>query len=316
MHKNTLQKIAENLFVALQYLLPHHLLSRLMHAITRSERKVVKDRLIRHAIAWYGVDMSEARENDPQRYRSFNDFFTRALRADARPVASLAEQIACPVDGALSQAGEIEQGYLFQAKGHDYSLVELLGGDPRLSRLFEGGHFATIYLSPRDYHRIHMPYGGKLERMVHVPGRLFSVNETTCQKVPRLFARNERVISLFETGIGPMAMILVGAIFVSSIDTVWAGTVTPARRRVRSWDYRGEPAATPCELEKGEEMGRFNMGSTVILLFGKDAVTWNDTLSPGKRLKMGEAIGTAPSCAAASDDNPPLGNATPIDSSR
>jgi len=304
MHKNIFQKIAENLFVTLQYLIPHHLLSRLMHSITRSERNVVKGRLIRHAISWYGVDMSEARESDPQRYRSFNDFFTRALHPDARPVAPLAEQIACPADGALSQAGEIEQGYLFQAKDHDYSLQELLGGDPQLGRLFEGGHFATIYLSPRDYHRIHMPYAGKLERMVHVPGRLFSVNETTCRKVPRLFARNERVISLFETAIGPMAVILVGAIFVSSIDTVWAGTVTPARRRVRSWDYRGEPAPSAFELEKGEEMGRFNMGSTVILLFGKDAVAWNDTLTPGKHLKMGAAIGTAPACADASADTP------------
>jgi phosphatidylserine decarboxylase len=289
--KGTPQKIAETLFVALQYLLPHHLLSRWMHAITRVEATTFKDSLIRRVIAWYKVDMSEALESNPRAYRSFNDFFTRALRPDARPIAAETGQIACPADGALSQAGHIEDGRLLQAKGHDYSLLELLGGDAQMSKLFEAGSFATIYLSPRDYHRVHMPYGGRLRQMVHVPGRLFSVNETTCQKVPRLFARNERVICLFDTDIGPMAVILVGAIFVSSIDTVWAGTITPAQQRVRSWDYLPEPAPQVIELEKGEEMGRFNMGSTVILLFGKEAVAWRDEFTAGAKVKMGEAIG-------------------------
>ncbi|MCU7844586.1 MAG: archaetidylserine decarboxylase [Candidatus Thiodiazotropha sp. (ex Monitilora ramsayi)] len=282
----------ETLFIGLQYLLPHHLLSRLMHAVTRVEAKGFKNTLIRRVIDWYKVDMSEALESDPSAYRSFNDFFTRALRPDARPVAEETDKIACPADGTLSQAGDIENGYLFQAKGHDYSLLELLGGDPELSRLFEDGSFATIYLSPRDYHRIHMPYSGKLRKMVHVPGRLFSVNETTCQQVPRLFARNERVISLFETEIGPMAVILVGAIFVSSIDTVWAGTVTPARERIGTWDYMPNDAPQSIELEKGEEMGRFNMGSTVIVLVGKDRLEWNEAFTAGSTVKVGEAIAT------------------------
>lgn len=289
--KGTAQKIAESLFVALQYLLPHHLLSRMMHAIARVEMRGFKETLIRRAIAWYKIDMSEALESDPKTYRSFNDFFTRALSPGVRPVAQAANAIACPADGALSAAGDIEDGYLFQAKGHDYALLELLGGDPAVSQRFEEGSFATLYLSPRDYHRIHMPYDGKLKKMVHVPGRLFSVNETTCRQVPRLFARNERVICLFETDIGPMAVILVGAIFVASIDTVWAGTVTPAHQRVSSWTYPPAGRAKAITLKKGEEMGRFNMGSTVILLFGKDAVEWGDDLTAGGRVKMGQGIG-------------------------
>jgi phosphatidylserine decarboxylase len=289
--KGTAQQIVEGIFVALQYLLPHHLLSRLMHALARIEATGPKDLMIRRAIDWYKVDMSEALVDDPGAYRSFNDFFTRALRPEARPVAEAANAVASPVDGTLSQAGTIEAGYLLQAKGHDYALQELLGGDPALSRLFEAGGFATIYLSPRDYHRIHMPLDGKLKKMVHVPGRLFSVNETTCQKVSRLFARNERVISLFETEHGPMAVIMVGAIFVSSIDTVWAGTVTPARQRVSSWSYPPAGRAKAITLKKGEEMGRFNMGSTVILLFAKDAVAWSGELTPGAKVKMGQMIG-------------------------
>lgn len=283
-------KIAATLFVGLQYLLPHHLLSWLMHGITRIEARGIRETLIRRVIDGYRVDMQEALESDPAKYRSFNDFFTRALHPEARPVTQEDDLIACPADGTLSQAGKIEDGYLFQAKGHDYSLRELVGGDPAMSRLFEAGSFATIYLSPRDYHRVHMPCGGRLKKMVHVPGRLFSVNETTCQRVPRLFARNERVISLFDTDIGPMAMILIGAIFVSSIETVWAGPVTPARQRVRTWRYGQQPEPTTIALEKGDEMGRFNMGSTVILLFGKDAVEWVDDLTNGTATKMGEAI--------------------------
>jgi phosphatidylserine decarboxylase len=289
--RDTIKKIAQLLFVGLQYLLPHHLLSSLMHSIARIELKPIKDLLIRQAIKWYKVDMQEALESDPAQYRCFNEFFTRRLRPDARPVSPAINQIAAPADGTLSQSGDIEAGFLFQAKGHDYSLLELLGGDTEMNRLFEEGNFATIYLSPRDYHRLHMPVSGKLKRMLHVPGRLFSVNATTCEKVPRLFARNERVICLFETDFGPMAMILVGAIFVSSIETVWAGTITPIRQRVNSWDY--EPSSTPAtiELEKGEEMGRFNMGSTVILLFGKDEMDWTEELTAGSPVRMGQTIG-------------------------
>jgi phosphatidylserine decarboxylase len=285
------QRFLAGLFVILQYLLPHHLLSRLMHSLARVESKSVKDMMIRRVVDWFQVDMEEALESDPSHYRSFNDFFTRALQPDARPITAHANEIASPADGTLSQAGDIESGYLFQAKGHDYSLFELLGGDQEMTDLFDEGHFATIYLSPRDYHRLHMPLEGKLKKMVHVPGRLFSVNETTCRQVPRLFARNERVISLFETHAGPMAMVLVGAIFVSSIETVWAGTVTPSRMRVSSWEYGAEQAPATVELDKGEEMGRFNMGSTVILLFGQDAVEWFEDFSPGSAVKMGSGIG-------------------------
>ncbi|MEW8507267.1 MAG: archaetidylserine decarboxylase [Candidatus Thiodiazotropha sp.] len=287
------KQFLQTLFVGLQYLLPHHLLSSLMHSIARIELKPIKDLLIRKAITCYGVDMQEALQSDPSEYRSFNDFFTRALRPDARPFTELESQVASPADGTLSQAGDIESGYLIQAKGHSYSLLELLGGDAEMNRLFEDGSFATIYLSPRDYHRVHMPVNGRLKRMVHVPGRLFSVNATTCRKVPRLFARNERVISLFETELGPMAIILVGAIFVSSIETVWAGTITPVRQQVNSWDYRPQGEPSPIELTKGEEMGRFNMGSTVILLFAKDAMEWAEDFSEGTTLRMGQPIGEA-----------------------
>ena len=286
-------KLAEILFVGLQYLLPHHLLSSLMYRLTRVEWRPYKDKVIRQIIQWYRVDMDEALESDPTQYRSFNDFFTRALRPDARPQEEAADAIAGPADGALSQIGHIQDGYLFQAKGHDYSLLQLLGGDREWSRRFEEGAFATIYLSPRDYHRVHMPYGGTLKKMLHVPGRLFSVNDTTTRMVPGLFARNERVISLFETDIGPMAVILVGAIFVSSIETVWAGTITPVSRQVRHWRYPPDQPAQPIVLEKGEEMGRFNMGSTVILLFGRDALAWRDGIEPGQHTRMGERIGSA-----------------------
>ncbi|MET0051129.1 MAG: archaetidylserine decarboxylase [Candidatus Thiodiazotropha sp.] len=285
------QKLLETLFIVLQYLLPHHLLSRLMHSLARIETPAVKDLLIHQVVKWYGVDMQEALESDPSRYRSFNDFFTRALRPDARPVTQQDNEIACPADGAISQLGEIEAGYLFQAKGHDFSLLELLGGDLEMAGLFDEGAFATVYLSPRDYHRLHMPLDGQLKKMLHVPGRLFSVNDTTARRVPRLFARNERVVCLFETPNGPMAMILVGAIFVSSIETVWAGAVTPVRERISSWDYAPDAGPKPVELSKGEEMGRFNMGSTVILLFGKDRVDWLEGLAAGTQVRMGEAIG-------------------------
>ncbi len=284
------EKLTEMLFVGLQYLLPHHFLSGLMYRITRIEWPSFKNLLIRKVIQFYRVDMHEALEPDPMKYRSFNAFFTRALNPDARALDESAEAISCPADGTLSQAGDIEDGSIFQAKGHDYSLLELLGNDIELSRRFEQGSFATIYLSPRDYHRVHMPFSGTLMKMTHVPGRLFSVNDTTTRLVPGLFARNERVISLFETDLGPMAVILVGAIFVSSIETVWAGTITPVARQVRHWDYPPTQTPDPVTLEKGEEMGRFNMGSTVILLFGKDVIDWQEELTPGQPLKLGERL--------------------------
>lgn len=276
-------------YVDLQYLLPHHLLSALMYRITRIRWAPFKNLLIRRIINLYGVEMSQAQEPDPGHYASFNDFFTRALRPDARPLAPAPDAVLCPADGTLSQAGEIRDGRIFQAKGRDYSLLELLGGERQWSERFSGGHFATVYLSPRDYHRVHMPLAGELKRMLHLPGRLFAVNPTTTRLVPRLFARNERVVCLFESPTGPMAVILVGAIFVGGIDTVWAGTVTPAGRRIAGWSYGDTGAAV--HLERGAEMGRFNMGSTVILLHGPERVQWAESLVPGTKVRMGEQIG-------------------------
>jgi phosphatidylserine decarboxylase len=286
-----LRKLLRQLFVLLQYLLPHHLLSQVMYWITRSQWKPFKNLLIRNAVYLYKVDMSIAAETDPENYTSFNDFFTRALRPDARPLAEGKNSVICPVDGMVSEAGQIEDGRLYQAKGHDFTLHELLGGDPKWTAAFADGSFATIYLSPRDYHRIHMPLGGTLKKMTHVPGRLFSVSPTTTRAIPRLFSRNERVVNLFDTDAGPMAVIMVGAIFVASMDTVWAGTVTPRRRQVRSWEY-GRKSTAATKLGKGAEMGRFNMGSTVILLFAKDAVGWLETLQPETAVQMGQQIAT------------------------
>ena len=199
--------------------------------------------------------------------------------------------MACQVDGIVSQAGKIEDGRIFQAKGHHYSLLELLGGDSELANEFTDGSFATIYLSPKDYHRIHIPLAGTLKKMLHVPGRLFSVSPATTRAIPNLFSRNERVVNIFETTAGPMAVIMVGAIFVASMDTVWAGTVTPSHQRVQTWEY-GKPSAATIRLKKGEEMGRFNMGSTVIVLFGPDKVDWSAAVKSNNKVKMGEAIGT------------------------
>ena len=276
-------------YVDLQHLLPHHLLSALMYRITRIRWAPFKDLLIRQIVDLYDVDMGQALEKDPKSYASFNDFFTRALRPDARPLDPAPDAVLCPADGALSQAGEIHGGRIIQAKGRDYSLEELLGGNREWSEHFAGGCFATIYLSPRDYHRVHMPLAGELKRMLHLPGRLFAVNPTTTSLVPRLFARNERVVCLFESPAGPMAVILVGAIFVGGIDTVWSGTVTPAHHRIGSWSYGA--TGTTVQLERGAEMGRFNMGSTVILLHGPGRVEWSEALQPGAKLRMGERIG-------------------------
>ncbi|MBT8440722.1 MAG: phosphatidylserine decarboxylase [Gammaproteobacteria bacterium] len=271
----------------LQYLLPHHLLSALMHAIARVEWAPLKDFIISRVVDIYDVDLSSAREENPKNYASFNAFFTRQLKAEARPVAE-GNIIVSPVDGTVSQAGDIRHGRIFQAKQHSYSLTELLGGKENLAKEFENGKFATIYLSPRDYHRIHMPADGKLREMTHVPGRLFSVSPETTRAVSRLFARNERLINLFDSDNGPFAVIMVGAIFVSSMDTVWEGTVTPRRQQPTSWHYNQQQRNI--ELAKGEEMGRFNMGSTVILLFPENSVDWMDMLAPGSKVQMGQAI--------------------------
>ncbi|MBU0500718.1 MAG: phosphatidylserine decarboxylase [Gammaproteobacteria bacterium] len=281
--------LADRLFVLLLQLLPHHLLSRGMRWLTRCEWAPLKDWVIRRFIRLFRIDLEQAAEPDPSAYPSINAFFTRTLKADARPLCAEG-QVALPADGKISAFGTINQGRLIQAKGMDYSLADLVGGDPAIARLFEDGTFATIYLSPRDYHRVHMPLSGKLRQMSHVPGRLFSVNAATARTLPRLFTRNERVVCLFDTEAGPMAVILVGAIFVGCMDTLWAGTIAPADLRTSSWHYGGAEQAVT--LEKGAEMGRFNMGSTVILLFGKDALAWHERIEVGLEVRMGEALGS------------------------
>ncbi|MEN8214120.1 MAG: archaetidylserine decarboxylase [Pseudomonadota bacterium] len=271
-------------------LLPHHLLSAAMYAVARSEWKPLKSGIIHGVIKYFDVDLSDAVIKDADLYPSYNAFFTRALERDARPVDAGPDAIVSPVDGEVSQAAVIEQGRMIQAKGRDYSLLELLGGDEKLAAQFAEGSFTTIYLAPRDYHRIHMPLDGHLRKMAHVPGRLFSVNQQTTELVPDLFARNERVITLFDTAAGPMAMILVGAIFVGSIETRWSGIVTPRGRRISSWEYAPQ-SNEQLVLYKGGEMGRFNVGSTVILLFAKERASWDTQLTHGADLRMGQRIG-------------------------
>ena len=271
---------------------PHHLVSRITFRLARLDTPL-KDTVTRLFIRAFNVDMSEAAEPDPRRYASFNAFFTRALKSGARPVASGVDAIASPADGAISQLGEIEAGRIFQAKGQSFSVLELLGGSAARAAPFTHGKFCTIYLSPRDYHRVHMPLDGRLKEMVHVPGRLFSVSQYATRVIPRLFARNERMAAIFDTACGPMAVVMVGAVNVSAIETVWAGLVTPpAGKGVRSIDYTRDAAAA-VRLERGEEMGRFNMGSTAIVLFGDRRVAWDAGLRVDMPVKMGEAIGRA-----------------------
>jgi phosphatidylserine decarboxylase len=270
-----------------QYVYPQHTLSKLMSYITHSENKALKNWCITTIIKHYGVNMDEAREQSLDAFKSFNHFFTRELKPEARPLTTEKNAIACPADGAVSQAGNITDGKIFQAKGMSFSTVDLLGGDPERAKLFDDGVFTTIYLSPKDYHRLHMPLTGTLREMVHIPGKLFSVNTATTRSVPGLFARNERVAAIFDTEAGPMALVLVGAIFVSSIETVWHGVVTPPTApTVGTWYY---PKNAPM-LKIGEEMGRFNMGSTIIVLFGKDKVQWEGNFKSDKLVKLGEKI--------------------------
>ncbi len=271
-----------------QYLLPGHLLSRLMLRITRIEGSLFRVPFTNWFVRQFKIDMREALEPDPTKYQHFNAFFTRALKPGARPIDTDALTAISPVDGTVSQFGPIKAGRMFQAKGRDYSLLELLGGNQRRAEPFMGGEFITIYLSPRDYHRIHMPLSGLLKEMVLVPGRVFSVNPATTRAVPRLFARNERVASIFDTEWGPLAVVKVAAIFVAGVETVWHGPVTPpAGKWLTRWPY----AEGQVSLEKGAELGRFNMGSTVILVFAKGVpLAWREGLTSGTPLRMGEAL--------------------------
>jgi len=276
---------AGRLFVWLQYLLPQHGLSRLVLSATRVRIPWFKNAIIRGFLKLYTVNMQEAAQSNPLVYGSFNEFFTRELKQGARPIEADARDIASPVDGCVSEAGSIERDLLLQAKGRRYRLTELLAAQPWASR-FEGGSFATLYLAPFDYHRIHMPLRGVLQETVYVPGRLFSVNTVTAQHVPGLFARNERVLTLFDSAAGGFALVLVGALNVGSMATVWAGDITPAARRVIT-----RIPAPPTTLEKGAELGRFNMGSTVILLFEPNRARWHADLRAGRVVRLGESLG-------------------------
>jgi phosphatidylserine decarboxylase len=271
-------------------LLPHQLLSRLVRRATRWRSVWWKQALIRLFIRHFAVDMSEARQEIAD-YPDFNSFFTRELKAGLRPIPADPQAIISPVDGRVSAAGDIVQGQLLQAKGCNYSLTSLLGGEARLADLFRDGRFATLYLSPRDYHRIHMPCAGRLLETTYIPGRLYSVAPHTTRAIPGLFTRNERLVCLFDTPAGPMGLVMVGAIFVSCMETVWSGLVNPELGMLQQVTRYARPDDPEVSLAGGAEMGRFNMGSTVILLYPSGAVQWLETLHTGRQLRVGEIIG-------------------------
>ena len=277
------------LFVLLQHLVPQHGLSRLVAVLARCRTPWIKNPFIRWFVRRYGVDLSQAATSDIQDFSCFNDFFTRRLRDGARPLADHTGCVLCPADGTISELGAINGDRLLQAKGRHYSLQALLGGDTADAQPFLDGSFITVYLSPRDYHRVHMPLAGKLRGMIHVPGRLFSVNQTTANSVAGLFSRNERVVCFFDTVAGPMVQVMVGAMIVAGIDTVWAGRVAPGSRGRARVDYQQH--SPPIFLTRGAEMGLFRLGSTVITLFGPGAVSLDPALKAGDAVRMGEPIG-------------------------
>ena len=284
--------MSDRLAVLPQYLMPKQAMTLLAGQIASARMGGLTTAIIRRFVARYQVNMAEAAHPDIAAYPSFNEFFTRELKAGARPLADA--PLICPVDGAISQFGAIARDQIFQAKGHSYSTTALVGGDAQLAAQFQDGHFATLYLSPRDYHRIHMPCDGRLLRMIHVPGDLFSVNPTTARGVPGLFARNERVVCVFEgaeAGMGPWVLVLVGATIVGSMATVWHGLVNPPRPgHLRDWSY----ADQDIRLNKGAEMGRFLLGSTVVMLFPKNEQrVFNPAWQPGGAIRLGEAMASA-----------------------
>lgn len=278
----------KRLSVLHQYLLPKQALTSFAGRIACARGGRYTPQLIRWFVRRYGVNMDEALNPDLNSYPSFNEFFTRALREGARPLAE--SDFICPVDGAISQFGAIEDDQIIQAKGHRYSTTALVGGDQSLAAQFAHGSFATLYLSPRDYHRIHMPCDGKLTRMIYVPGALFSVNPATARGVPGLFARNERVVCVFESSFGPFVLVLVGATIVGSMATVWHGVVNPPRSvKVREWHYQDQEII----LKKGEEMGRFLLGSTVVMLFPQGVLEFNPEWTATRTVRLGEAMAQA-----------------------
>jgi phosphatidylserine decarboxylase len=293
MSKPADQTVGDTLFALLQHLLPKHLMSRAIYAITRSERVWLRNLVLRIFLRGFRIDMSVAVEPDPYRYPHFNAFFTRALKPGARPIAPEPNAIVSPVDGTLSQCGPIAQDSIIQAKGRDYSLTELLGGDPTRAARYLGGTFACIYLAPYNYHRIHMPLAGKVRETIYLPGDLFSVNASTARSVPRVFARNERVVCDFaasEPDRCDFAMVFVGALHVGSIETTWCGEVNPPPRPRKQAQSLAQGVGTA--LAKGDEAGRFNMGSTVILVLPPNRATFDTKLQPGVIVTMGERIGS------------------------
>ncbi len=273
-----------------QYFIPQHCLSRMIYRIARCQWSPLKNTLIKLFIHCFKVDMNLARESHAENFIHFNHFFTRELKPEVRPIAQEQDVIVCPIDGYISRIGKINSGEIFQAKNRNYDLTTLLAADNNMVSLFKDGLFATFYLSPRDYHRIHMPRDGELVKMIYIPGKLFAVNTHSTRIVNNLFSRNERVISLFETDIGPMAIIMVGALFVGSMETVWTGQITPTKKReITNQSYLEQNKRI--KLQRGQEMGRFNMGSTIILLFSKDAIEWLPNLRPDKPVSMGEKLG-------------------------
>jgi phosphatidylserine decarboxylase len=282
--------MSDRLKVLLQYVLPKQGLTVFAGRIAGAQGGSATTRLIRWFVGRYAVDMTEAADPDIASYKSFNDFFTRPLRAGARPIA--ASDFVCPVDGAISQFGAIDDHHIVQAKGHRFTTTELVGGDDVLAARFRHGSFANLYLSPKDYHRLHMPCDGRLTRMIHVPGQLFSVNPVTARGVPNLFARNERVVCVFDSAEhGPFVMVLVGATIVGSMATVWHGVVNAKRSNATTeWNYVDQDIV----LRKGKEMGRFLLGSTIVMLFGQDSIVFNDQWVPERQVRLGEPMGHRP----------------------
>tara|TARA_B110000879_G_scaffold212091_1_gene306912 strand:+ start:13985 stop:14836 length:852 start_codon:yes stop_codon:yes gene_type:complete len=273
------------LFVALQRLLPKHALSRLIAKAAESQRPWLKNALIERAIASFDINIDEAESSDLDDYKNFNSFFTRALKEGVRPIDGDAKAIVSPADGAVSQAGPINHQRIIQAKGSDYSASRLLGNSQQ-AKSYENGSFATIYLSPRDYHRVHIPAAGKLLSTRYIPGDLFSVNDQTAQALPNLFARNERLVCEFESEIGNFVVVFVGAMLVAGIETVWGGYETPGPGAIRETDYSDRDL----NYTKGDEIGRFKFGSTVVMLFQEDKISWQDSLMPQTDIQMGEKI--------------------------
>ena len=280
--------MSDRLKVLPQYLMPKQAMTSFAGRVAGARGGALTTRLIRWFVGKYGVDMAEAANTDIASYASFNDFFTRALRPGVRPLADA--PFVCPVDGAISQFGDVDDHQIFQAKGHTFTTAELVGGDQALAAHFQHGSFANLYLSPKDYHRLHMPCDGRLTRMIYVPGKLFSVNPTTARGVPGLFARNERVVCVFESPEhGPFVLVLVGATIVGSMATVWHGVVNPTRTgQVAEWSYADQDIV----LKKGDEMGRFLLGSTIVMLFQANTIRFNPAWQPEGSVRLGEAMGT------------------------